>query len=58
MAVFIDTILNGNIESLLGSDLYQETISKIVIWWSILPMIGIILMFCFIIVALFRGRER
>ena len=46
MIVFIDDILNGNISDLLGSDLYAETISKIVVWWSVLPMVGLILAFC------------
>ena len=58
MIVFIDDILNGNIESLLGADLYAETISKIVVWWSVLPMVGILFAFGMILVSLFRGRER
>ena len=45
MIVFIDDILNGNIEQLLGSDLYAETISKIVVWWAVLPMVGILFSF-------------
>lgn len=57
MIVFLDDILNGNIEELLGSDLYAETISKIVVWWAVLPMIGLILAFCGIIWGLFSKRN-
>lgn len=57
MIVFIENILNGNIETLLGSDLYAETISKIVIWWAVLPMVGIILAFSFLIASLFRPNK-
>ena len=57
MIVFIENILNGNIEALLGSDLYAETISKIVIWWAVLPMVGIILAFSFLIASLFRPNK-
>ena len=58
MIVFIDDILNGNIETLLGSDLYAETISKIVVWWAVLPLAGIIFAFSLLLVSLFRGRSR
>lgn len=58
MIIFIDDILNGNIESLLGSDLYAETISKIVVWWAVLPMFGIIFSFSLLLVSLFRGKSR
>ena len=58
MIVFIDDILNGNVETLLGSDLYAETISKIVVWWAVLPMVGIIFAFSLLLVSLFRGRSR
>ena len=57
MIVFIENILTGNIETLLGSDLYAETISKIVIWWAVLPMVGIILAFSFLIASLFRPNK-
>lgn len=57
MNTFIDEILNGDIETLLGSDLYAETISKIVVCWSVLPMIGIILSFCGVLWALFNRRD-
>lgn len=57
MIVFIDDILNGNIAELLGTDLYAETISKIVVWWSVLPMVGIVLAFTLLIVSLFRGKS-
>lgn len=57
MIVFIDDILNGSIETLLGSDLYAETISKIVIWWSVLPMVGILFAFGLIVACMFRGRK-
>lgn len=57
MIVFIDDILNGNISDLLGDDLYAETISKIVIWWAVLPMVGLILAFAFILFGLFKGRN-
>lgn len=56
MLVFLDDILSGNIETLLGADLYAETISKIVIWWAILPLVGIVLAFCGIIWGLFSRR--
>lgn len=56
MIVFIDDILNGNIEELLGSDLYAETISKIVVWWAVLPMVGIILFMALAVVSLFKAR--
>lgn len=60
MSVFIDDILNGNIAEILGSDLYAETVSKIVVWWSVLPMIGIVVAFSFILYGLFcaGGRKR
>lgn len=58
MSVFIDTILNGNIELLLGSELYAETISKIVVWWSVLPMLGIVVAFSFVLLGLFLGVRR
>lgn len=58
MAVFIDDILNGNISELLGADLYAETISYIVRWWAVLPMVGLVLAFALIPVALFtRGKN-
>lgn len=57
MIVFIDDILNGNIADLLGSDLYAETISKIVIWWSVLPMVGILFAFGLIVACMFRGKR-
>lgn len=57
MSTFISDILNGDIETLLGSDLYAETISNIVVWWAILPMIGIILAFCGVLWALFNRRD-
>lgn len=57
MIIFLDDILNGNIEELLGADLYAETISKICVWWAVLPMIGIILAFCGIIWGLFSKRN-
>ena len=57
MSSFINDILNGDIELLLGSDLYAETISKIVVWWAVLPMIGIILSFCGVLLALFNKRS-
>ena len=58
MSVFIDDIINGNIETILGSDLYAETVSKIVIWWSVLPMVGIIIAFSFILFGMFGGKRR
>lgn len=57
MIVFIDDILNGNIADLLGSDLYAETISKIVVWWAVLPMVGLVLAFAFVLYGLFKGRN-
>lgn len=57
MIVFIDDILNGDISDLLGADLYAETISKIVVWWAVLPMVGLILAFAFILFGLFKGRN-
>lgn len=58
MSVFIDTILNGNIETLLGSELYAETVSKIVVWWAVLPMLGIVVAFSFVLLGLFLGVRR
>lgn len=58
MSTFIDDILNGNILSILGADLYAETVSKIVIWWSVLPMVGIILAFSFILFGLFGSVRK
>ena len=58
MIVFIDDILNGNIQQLLGSDLYAETISKIVVWWAVLPMVGILFSFGMILATLFKGRDK
>ena len=57
MIIFIDDILNGNIETLLGSELYAETISKIVVWWSVLPMVGILFAFGMILACMFRGKR-
>lgn len=57
MIVFIDDILNGDISELLSPDLYEQTISKIVVWWSVLPMVGLILAFAFIILAMFKGKK-
>lgn len=57
MIVFIDDILNGNISELLSSDLYEQTISKIIVWWSVLPMVGLILAFAFIMLAMFKGKK-
>lgn len=56
MSTFIDEILNGDIQALLGADLYAETISTIVIWWAVLPMVGIIFAFCGVLWALFSKR--
>ena len=53
MIIFLDDILNGNIETLLGSDLYAETISKIVVWWAVLPLAGLILAFICILLSFF-----
>ena len=57
MIVFIDDILNGDISELLGDELYSQTISEIVKWWAVLPMIGIILMVSLSIVSLFKARQ-
>ena len=57
MIVFIDDILNGNIEDLLGADLYASTIADIVKWWAVLPMVGLILAFAFIMLAMFKGKR-
>lgn len=57
MIVFLDDILNGNIADLLGADLYAETISKIVLWWSVLPMVGILFAFGLIVSCMFRGKR-
>lgn len=56
MIVFIDDILNGNIQTLLG-DLYSETIAHIVTWWAVLPMVGLIGAFIALIVAMYGGRK-
>lgn len=57
MITFIDDILGGNIQQLLPN-LYEETISKIVIWWAVLPLIGIILAFIGVLVSLFGFRRK
>ena len=57
MIVFIDDILNGDISELLGDELYTQTISEIVKWWAVLPMVGIILMVSLSIVSLFKARQ-
>ena len=56
MIVFIDDILSGNIETILGPDLYAETVSKIVVWWAVLPMVGIIFAFGLTIVSMFKRK--
>ena len=56
MIVFIDDILGGNIATILGQDLYAQTVSKIVVWWAVLPLVGIILAFCGVLWALFTRR--
>ena len=58
MIVFIDDILSGNIEELLGEELYAQVIAHIVVWWSVLPMAGIIFAFSILLVSLFRPRTR
>ena len=58
MIVFIDDILNGDISELLGEELYKQAVQHIVEWWAVLPMVGIILAFSFILVAMFRGRSK
>lgn len=57
MSDFITAILTGDLEELLGVNLYAETISKIVVWWSVLPMVGIIIAFSALLLGLF-GRSR
>lgn len=57
LIIFIDDILNGNIADLLGEELYKVTIARIVEWWAVLPMFGIILAFAFILVSFFPGRR-
>lgn len=56
MIVFIDDILSGNIAELLGADLYAETISKIIVWWAVLPLVGILLAFCGVLWSFFTRR--
>lgn len=58
MSVFLDDILNGNIAEILGDDLYAETVSHIVQWWAVLPMVGIIIAFSFILYGLFGGSKK
>lgn len=58
MIVFIDDILNGNIAELLGEELYAQTISHIVECWAVLPMVGLILAFTFVMLGMFRGRGK
>lgn len=58
MIIFLDDILNGDIQSLLGADLYAETVAFVVKWLAILPAIGIILMFSLLVCSLFRGGKQ
>lgn len=57
MIIFIDDILNGNILELLGEELYAETVANVVTAWAVLPMVGIILAFSFLLSSFFRGRR-
>lgn len=57
MIVFLDDILNGNIAEILGPDLYAETVSKICVWFAVLPMAGLVLAFALLVVSLFGGRR-
>lgn len=57
MIVFIDDILNGNISELLPN-LYETVVAHVVIWWSVLPMVGIIFAFVGVIVSVFGFRRK
>lgn len=57
MIIFLDDILNGNIAEILGADLYAETVAKIVVWFAVLPMAGLVLAFALLVVSLFGGRR-
>lgn len=56
MGVFIDDIITGNIAEILG-DSYVDTVSQIVVLWSVLPLAGIILMFVLSVIQMFGGRR-
>lgn len=58
MIVFLDDILTGDIASLLGDQLYAETVAFVVKWLAIIPAIGICFAFGLILASLFRGRDR
>lgn len=57
MIIFLDDILNGDIQALLGDQLYAETAAFVVKWLAILPAIGIILMFALLVCSLFRSKN-
>lgn len=57
MIIFLDDILNGDIQALLGEQLYAETAAFVVKWLAILPAIGIILMFALLVCSLFRSKN-
>ena len=58
MIIFLDDILNGNIESLLGADLYAETVAFVFKWLAIIPAIGIVFSFGMVLASLFRGDRK
>lgn len=57
MLDFISDILSGDLVEILGADLYAETVSKICVWWAVLPMAGIILAFSSLLLGFF-GRSK
>ena len=58
MIFFLDDILNGNIQDLLGADLYAETVAFVVKWLAIIPALGIVFSFGMVLASLFRGDRK
>lgn len=56
MIIFIDNIISGNIEQLLG-ELYPDVVASVVTAYAVLPMVGIVLAFSLIPVSLLGGRK-
>lgn len=54
MIIFLDDILNGNIQELLSEELYQQAIATVVTWWAVLPMMGLCFAFGCIMLSLFQ----
>lgn len=56
MSEFVYSILTGNIEELVGEDLYQPLVAAVAAAWAILSFAGVVQVFSNIFAALFNYR--